>query len=456
MTSSDLPFASVANLAQAIATRQTSSSNVVAATLQRIQRLDPSLGAFLAVNPRLLAEARAADRAVAAGRQLGPLHGVPISLKDLILTRGMPTTAGSKAFTGRLPANRNAPLVRRLRRAGALLLGKTNLHEIAMGVTTVNEHFGPARNPWDTARVAGGSSGGSAVAVAAGLGAGSIGTDTRGSIRIPAACCGITGLKPTLGLVSTEDVIPLSWTLDHAGPMTRSVEDAAILLAALTGRSRDARTWQAALTRPVTGLRVGVCDYYLDPVDPVIRSAVQEAIAAFGQSGCALRPITIRELDGAQAASAVITGAEAIAYHDQTLRDRPEGYGPMVRQRLERGYDLKAIDLARAERKRLALIAAFDEVFREVDLLIGASIAVLPPRIEDRAPGLLDAFTRLNSPQNMAGLPALVLPCGMSPEGLPLAMQMIAARGREDVLFAAGAHWQRETDWHQRRPPGLE
>jgi len=456
MTAADLPFATIADLARAIAERRISSAEAAAATLARIQRLDPALGAFLALNPRLLADARAADGAATAGRRLGSLHGVPISVKDLILTRGMPTTAGSRAFTGRLPATRDAPLVRRLRRAGALVLGKTNLHEIAMGVTTVNEHFGPARNPWDRDRVAGGSSGGSAVAVAAGLGAGSIGTDTRGSIRIPSACCGITGLKPTLGLVSTEGVMPLSWTLDHAGPMTRSVEDAAILLAALTGRARDGRTWQAALHRPVTGLRVGVCDYYLDGVDPVIRGAIEEAIAAFGRSGCALRPVTIPELDGAQEASAVITGAEAIAYHDEDLRAHPDGYGPMVRQRLERGYGLKAIDLVRAERKRLALTAGFEAVFGEVDLLIGASIAVLPPRIEDRAPGLLDAFTRLNSPQNMAGLPALVLPCGLSQEGLPLAMQLVAARGREDLLFSAGAHWQRETDWHRQRPSGLQ
>jgi aspartyl-tRNA(Asn)/glutamyl-tRNA(Gln) amidotransferase subunit A len=456
MTPADLPFASIPDLACAIAERRTSSVEVATIALERIRRFDPGLRAFLAVNPRLLTEARAADRAVAAGRRLGPLHGVPISVKDLILTRGLPTTAGSRAFLDRFPVDRDAPLVRRLRRAGALILGKTNLHEIAMGVTTINEHYGPARNPWDTTRVAGGSSGGSAVAVAAGLGAGSIGTDTRGSIRIPAACCGITGLKPTLGLVSTDGIMPLSWTLDHAGPMTRSVEDAAILLAALTGRGRDTRSSQAALVRPVTGLRVGICDYYLDGVDPVIGSAVQEAAARFGRSGCRVRPLTIPALEGAQAASAVITGAEAIAYHDETLRERPEGYGPVVRQRLERGYDLKALDLVRAERKRLALISAFDEVFREVDLLIGASIAVLPPRIEDRAPGLLDAFTRLNSPQNMAGLPALVLPCGMSPEGLPLAMQLIAARGREDVLLTAGSHWQRETDWHQRRPPGLQ
>lgn len=440
--------ATIAGLARAIASRSLSATELATTLLARIEQRNPALGAFLTVNPRLMDQARKADQAIAAGGPVGPLHGVPLSVKDIVLTRGMPTTAGSKAFAGRLPANRDAPVVRRLRRAGALILGKTNLHEIAMGVTTVNEHYGPARNPWDPSRVAGGSSGGSAVAVAAGMGPGSVGTDTRGSIRIPAACCGITGLKPTHGLVSTEGVIPLSWTLDHVGPMTRTVEDAALMLAAMTGRARDQGRYRDALRRPLAGLRLGVCDYYFDAVDPVIARAVEDAIGDFERRGATIRPVTIPALDGAQTASAVITGAEAITYHDERLHERPEGYGPMVRHRLERGYDLKAIDLVRAERKRRDLTLDFERVFGEVDLLIGASLAVLPPPIEQRGPGLLDAFTRLNSPQNMAGLPAMVVPCGISPGGLPLAMQLIAWRGREDLLFTAGAAWQRETDWH--------
>lgn len=446
--------ATIAGLARTIAARSLSVPELAAALLARIEQLNPALGAFLAVNPRLMDQARKADQAVATGAPVGPLHGVPLSVKDIILTRGMATTAGSKAFAGRLPANRDAPVVRRLRRAGALILGKTNLHEIAMGVTTVNEHYGPARNPWDRTRVAGGSSGGSAVAVAAGMGPGSVGTDTRGSIRIPAACCGITGLKPTHGLVSTEGVVPLSWTLDHVGPLTRTVEDAALMLGAMTGRARDLRRYRDALRHPVAGLRIGVCDYYLDGVDVEIAAAVQDAVTGFERRGAAVRPVTIPALASAQAASAVITGAEAIAYHDERVREQPEGYGPLVRQRLERGYDLRAIDLVRAERIRRALVLEFERVFGEVDLLVGASIAVLPPPIEERGPGLLDAFTRLNSPQNMAGLPAMVVPCGISSGGLPLAMQLIAWRGREEVLFAAGADWQRETDWHMRAAPG--
>lgn len=440
------------DVAGAIAARKVSPVEVMDAVLGAIERLEPRLHAFLALNPKARQEAVRAEGATRAGARLGPLHGVPVSVKDLILTRGMRTTAGSRTFGAGLPGTRDAPVVRRLRRAGAIIVGKTNLHEIAMGVTTDNEHFGPTRNPWDLERIPGGSSGGSAAAVAAGLGYGSVGTDTRGSIRIPAACCGITGLKPTRGLVATEDVVPLSWTLDHVGPMTRSAEDAALMLGVLSGRRGAVDRYLAAAALEVRSLRVGVAEYYLRDLDPEIGAAVQAALDWLRGEGAVVREVTVPELEGVLPASAVITSAEAVTYHDERLRGRPEGFGPLVRQRLENGYRLTAVELVRAERTRLALMAGFDRLFEAVDCVVGATIPIFPTRIGEPA-SIVDAMTRLNAPQNMAGLPAMSLPCGFSRSGLPIGLQVFANRTRDDVVLRVGGHFQRETDWHRRRPP---
>jgi aspartyl-tRNA(Asn)/glutamyl-tRNA(Gln) amidotransferase subunit A len=460
----DPALSNLRDLVRLVEARTLSPTEIADATLRRIARFEPELHAFIRRSDTVRDEARRVERALgrrtARTRDPLPLAGAPISIKDLILTRNSPTTAGSRTFGEGVASRHDAPVVARLRRAGAVIIGKTNLHEIAMGVTTVNEHFGASHNPWDRTRIAGGSSGGSAVAVAAGMGAASIGTDTRGSIRIPASCCGITGLKPTRGLVPTADVIPLSWTLDHVGPMTRTVEDAALLLGVLAGSTQRARRWLAAVEAPVSSLRVGLSPYYFTDIDAEIERAVREAIAVIERLAGPARPVEIAALDGAQPASAVITGAEAIAYHDARLRANPEGFGPLVRQRLARGAELTAIALVEAERTRAAVGEGFARAFREVDVLVAPTVAALPHRIgehavqiDGREANTLDAFTRLASPQNMAGLPALSIPCGFSAAGLPIGLQLIAAHGRDDVVLALGAAYQRETDWHLRRPP---
>ncbi len=437
--------------ARRIAAGQVSSLELTREALERIAARNPELNAFLHVNRRAEAEARRADRAVAAGRRLGGLHGVPISLKDIILTRDMPTTAGSRCFGDGLVGPMDAAVVRRLRRAGAVLLGKTNLHELAMGVTTVNEHFGPTRNPRDPGRVPGGSSGGSAAAVAAGMGLGSVGTDTRGSIRIPAACCGLVGLKPSYGLVDTEGVIPLSPTLDHVGPMTTTVVDAALMLGAMAGTPRQAARWLAAAegeTRPA--LRLGVCDWWLEGLAPGVEASVRDAIRAFADAGFEVWEVTIEGLAEAHAASGVITAAEALAFHQQRLEQNPEGIGPRVRARMQKAYDLTAVDYVRAQEAQALVMAGFAAAFHEVDCLIGATLPTLPPGIEEHTVRIgtqdvpvLDAFTRLNAVANMAGLPALSLPCAMPADGLPVGLQLIAAPGREDVVLALGAWYER-------------
>jgi Asp-tRNA(Asn)/Glu-tRNA(Gln) amidotransferase A subunit family amidase len=287
---------SVVEAARALAARKVSPVELVDATLRRIEQLNPRVNAFITIREAALDEARVAEGEIARGRK-APLLGVPISIKDLMLTRGDRTTAGSRIFGAGLESDHDAPAVARLRQAGAIIVGKNNLHEVALGVTNLNEHFGPARNPWDLTRVPGGSSGGSAIAVATGLGLASIGSDTRGSIRIPAACCGVTGFKPTFGLVSTDDVIPLAWSLDHVGPLTRSVEDAAHVVGCLAGPDALQR-YVAALRRPVREIRIGIGDYFMADLDPEIERAVSDAAQVFAAECGPVRSIALPELEG--------------------------------------------------------------------------------------------------------------------------------------------------------------
>lgn len=447
--------------ARLIARRRLSPVELLEAALARIEALQPTLNAFISVSAEpARAAARRAEARLTRGRpriaDLPPLLGVPLSVKDLILTRDAPTTAGSRVFGDGLTGEGDAPVVARLRRAGAVILGKTNLHEVAYGVTTENEHFGPARNPWDPTRIVGGSSGGSAAAVAAGMGAGSVGTDTRGSIRIPAACCGITGLKPTYGLIPTDGVVPLAPSLDHVGPMARSVEDTALLLGAMQGSRKATARRLAAVDHRQRRLRIGVSEFYLrDAERPVVR-AVEAALRAFRDLGWPVFEARLPTLEGALEASRVIVSAEALAFHDRFLRERPEAYGPRVRSRLESGRQLTAVELVRAEEQRVLLTAEYLRMFRGLDVLVGAALPVLPPRIGTttiRLGGtdlpISEAFCRYNAPQNLTGVPALVLPGPMS-AGLPIGVQLIAGWGREDLLLSAGAALQAATDWHLR------
>jgi aspartyl-tRNA(Asn)/glutamyl-tRNA(Gln) amidotransferase subunit A len=431
---------------------EVSAVEIAEAHLSRMEALEPGLNAFITRSPRAATDAAKAPA--------GPLTGVPISIKDLVLTRGMPTTAGSRTFGKGLPGKSDAPVLRRLRRAGAVLLGKNNLHELAMGVTSVNEHFGPVRNPWDRHRISGGSSGGSAVAVAAGIGAASVGTDTRGSIRIPAACCGVTGLKPTFGLIDTEGVVPLAHTLDHVGPITRSVEDAALMLGVMSGSKRNAARWMTAVdTAPDAALRLAICDSFFENIDAAIAAPVTEALEVFRRGGWSVESVEVPLLAEAHAASGIITSAEALAFHLDRLDANPEGIGPLVRSRLEKGRALTAVDYVRAELTRVLFTSHWIELFGRVDCVLAPVLAAFPPRIEEhqvtingRAGNTLDAFTRLTALANMAGIPALAIPCGFSAEGLPVSLQLIAASGREDIVLALGAWYQRETNWHARRP----
>jgi len=455
----DLTTLGLREAAALIGKRRLSPVELLEAVLARIDQ-HRQLGAFISVfaDSARLQAAEAVAR-LERRRPARSLEGIPVSIKDLILTKEGPTTTGSRAFGDGLPAGQDAAVVAKIRREGVVLLGKNNLHEVALGVTTVNEHFGPARNPWDPTRVAGGSSGGSAVAVAARLGPGSIGTDTRGSIRIPAACCGITGFKPSYGLIDTDGVLPLAATLDHVGPMTRSVEDAALLLGAMTGRPGFATRARRAVDRKPRRLTIAVADYFFVDADPEVTALVEKAVNQLQRQGHRLVATDIAELEPAMEASRVIVLAEAIAFHDEHLRRNPDGYGPNLRSRLEGGYQLSALQYVHAEERRVLLIAAYTELFRRVDCLLTPTLPIpaVPIGTQSVTLGghevsLSEAYCRYTAPENMTGVPALSVPCGFTKGGLPVGLQIVGGMGRDLEVLALGAEYQRISDWHRRSP----
>ena len=437
-------------LAELIRKRRISPVEVIDETLTRIEGLNPQFNAFIAVfGDQARQAARKAEQLVMRRKgSLPPLFGVPVSVKDIVLTTEAPTTAGSKIFGDGLVADRDATVVRHLRRAGAIIIGKTNLHEVALGVTSANEHFGPVRNPHDPTRVAGGSSGGSAVAVATGMGPLSVGSDTRGSIRIPASCCGVTGLKPTRGLVSTDGVVPLSPSLDHVGPIARSAVECALMLEAMAG-PRYAGRFVKAARKSAKGMRVGVSEFHLRDLDVAVQKPIEAALRRLKKLGCRLHDVRMPLLDEAHVASIAISASEAVAYHDRFLKTNPDAYGPLVRKRLQDAYKWTALDLLRAQETLKAVTAVFAGIFEKLDCLVGAVLPVEPPvigettvKVNGEAISVVDAFTRLNAPQNMAGVPAMSVPCGGDQE-LPVGLQIIGPLGRDDTVFRLAANYQR-------------
>ena len=433
---------------------------LTAACLERIERLEPTLNAFITVTAdAALDAARRAERELRSGRDRGPLHGIPIALKDHFETAGVRTTAGSKILADHVPA-RDAAIVTRLTEAGAIGLGKTNLHEWAFGVTNDNPHFGPTRNPWDPDRIPGGSSGGSAAALAAGCCFGALGTDTGGSIRIPAALCGIVGLKPTYGRVGLRGVIPLAWSLDHAGPMARCVRDVALLLQTIAGYDPEDPTsadvpvddYVGGLDGGAGGLRVGLAASTLDETDAEVADGVRTAADMLPSLGVRVEEVALPRPDLFAAPNPII-GADAAAYHRERLEQRPQDFGADVLERLRRGAAWSAVDYAIARRQEAELRSALESFFRGFDaLLLPTTPISAPVRTGQDALAAAARLTTFTSPFNRAGVPALSVLCGFTAKGLPIGMQVVAAPWRESTLLRIGHAYEQATDWHARWP----
>jgi len=432
--------------------------------LDRIQKINPRLDAYITVCDemamRMAAQAEA-EFCVKTKRKSrhdrGPLHGIPISLKDNIYTRDVRTTGGSKILKDFVPLH-DAPVVASLKKAGAVILGKTNMHEFAYGVTTENPHFGPTRNPWDMERIAGGSSGGSAAALAAGLCYGSIGTDTGGSIRIPASLCGVVGLKPGLGRVNATDVIPLSPTLDFVGPLARSVEDAALLLDPIFAWGKNERKLVAGTIPSPVARRtcVGIPkEFFLEVLDPEVEAAFDIAIHALKQSGVKVKEVSLPQIAETEEAGNLIAWAEATLYHQQAgwFPSRAGEYSEDVRVRLEMGTKVSAVSYLQAREFREKFKSLLLEVFTANDLDVLAvpttAIAATPigqdtVQIKGTAHPTRALLLRLNRPANLAGVPAISVPCGLTKSGLPAGLQLIAEWTDEPLLLEIARDFERE------------
>jgi aspartyl-tRNA(Asn)/glutamyl-tRNA(Gln) amidotransferase subunit A len=458
------------DLARMIATKVVSPVEIVRAHLDRIAALDGDLRAFITVSDEAaLAAARAAESALMSGQPVGPLHGVPYALKDLYDTAGLRTTGGSRIFADRVPA-RDATVTTRLARAGAILLGKLNMVEFAYGPEGLNPHYGHARNPWDAAthRMAGGSSSGSGVAVAAGLAPGALGSDTGGSIRIPASLCGITGLKPTYGRVSRAGVLPLAWSMDHAGPMTRSAADCALMLGAMAGYDpADPSTsvlpvpdYLGALTGEVRGLRVGLLRAgFLDAAAPEVRAAVEAAARTLAGAGAVVDEVHLETAPHVAAAALAVVAVEALAYHADLLRSRGAEYDPDVARRLRTGAYVSGRHYVRAQQVRALVRADVDAALARRDVLLAPATPVPAPPVDARQVVLGDgagdvraALLRFTRPFNLSGHPACALPCGFTADGLPVGLQLVGRPFDEVTVLRAADAFQRLTDFHTRRP----
>ena len=427
--------------------------------LERISRLQPGINAYLTITAdAAIAQATQAEKEISRGHCRGVLHGIPISLKDLIYTRGIRTTAGSKILKRFVPKE-NAAIVNRLLECGCVFLGKTNLHEFAFGATNVNPHYGPVRNPWDTGRISGGSSGGSAASVVSAQALASFGTDTGGSIRIPSAACGCVGLKPTYGRVPMSGILPLAASLDHAGPLSRCVMDAAYLLNAVA----EPRLWNtdplrasAEIRNGVKSFRIGIPrQFFFDHIRTDVRQAVLASIGIFEQLGAKITELNLAGMEETAALASEITGDEAFAHHEKWLKQRPQDYGKDVRLRLEQSSKTTAAVYIGARQKLLAYSERFASALNKVDVLLTPTLPVTAPgigqneiRIGNVTENVRTALLRLTRPGNLSGLPAISVPCGFSSDGLPIGLQLIGRRFEETTLLRAAYAYEQATPWH--------
>ncbi len=438
---------------RALEKRKISAKELTREALYRIERLNPALNAFITVT-KLPARARAgmADLQMSKGLYRGPLHGIPIAHKDCFATQGILTTGGSKIMAGRVP-DRSAAVVTQLDEAGAVLCGKTNLHELCYGITSTNPHFGAVHNPWDLTRIPGGSSGGSAAAVAAGLVFAATGTDTGGSIRVPASFCGVVGLKPTYGAISRRGCLPLGITLDHVGPIARTVRDVEAVYEAIGGNT-------LSVVPDVPDLRVGVPEnFFFDRLAPEVMAAIRHAVQTLAALGAEVKEVRVPDMEELNAIGRLTLSAEASSVWRRQLALRPQDFGEDVRAALEQGCKVLATDYLEAQRRRRLVSRKLAALWSEVDCLLTPVTPTTAPRIGEtmiRIGGIEEDLrvgsTRLVRPFNVLGWPALAMPCGFSDAGLPIGVQLVAPPYCEGTLFMAGSVLEDALDLTARRP----
>ncbi|MGH3096807.1 MAG: amidase [Streptosporangiales bacterium] len=464
----DLPaFPSIGQLGKQLRDRELSPVELTQQALDAAQRNEDLLHAFILIDhDGAIDRARQMEAEMHRGSWRGPLHGVPLAVKDNLYVAGQRTTMGSKIHRDFVP-DYTATAVQRLLDAGAIIVGKTNMHEYALGGTTDNPHFGTCCNPWDPGRIPGGSSGGSAVAVATGTVPATLGSDTSGSIRIPAAMCGVPGLKPTYGRVSRYGCFPEAWTLDTVGPIASHVEDLAILLDAISGADTQdpstlpapATSTAAHLTRSIEGLVIGIAeDFYFTDIDPDVERLVRAALDQLRDMGARIQPIQIPSLKDCRYALTIIDTAETTTVHHHQLRTRPQDYGDDVRLLLECGALPTAVDYLRAQQVRQLIKDDVARTFTQVDAIIGPTVPIKVPHIGDQTTELdgrqvdvIDNLIRLLGPANLVGLPSLSVPCGLV-DGLPVGMQIIAPAGREQTALNVAAAYERCNPLNGQRP----
>jgi aspartyl-tRNA(Asn)/glutamyl-tRNA(Gln) amidotransferase subunit A len=456
---SDLAWMTIEEVAPLVATRAVSPRDLLESVFRRIQQYNSTLNAYMTLDlERARADAQRAEAEILHDRHRGPLHGIPIALKDNIWTAGLRTTAGSKILADFVPAE-DATVVRRLRRAGAVIVGKTNMSEFAYGATNNNAHYGPTRNPWNLERTTGGSSGGSAAAVAAGLAFAALGTDTGGSIRIPSALCGVVGLKPTFGVVSCHGTMPLVPPYDHVGPIARSPADAALMLKAIAGRHRRG---PRAASKPLRGIPPDTAaagrafqlgrprDYYFDRLAPDVARCIDRALAEIEGAGAIVREVRLADLQQATDRCTPFAYAQATTVHRRMgyFPARARDYGADVLDRLQRGAEVLAIDCAAAEEARRTIRAEFAAALANVDAIIAPTVPIGAPaigrptvRIGHEEESVRNALIRLNRPANIAGLPSLTVPCGFDADGLPVAVQFVGRAFSEATLLQVASFY---------------
>ncbi len=449
----DIVSLSLSDQRDLVKSKEVNASDLAESCFRQIEKLNPLLNAFITVIPP--------EKDILPPSGSMPLYGIPVAVKDLYNTKGIRSTSGSKFFAEHIPQE-DAFVVQKIKKAGAQIIGKTNTHEIALGVTNNNPHYGACKNPWDLTRTPGGSSGGSAVAVATGMAMAALGTDTGGSIRIPAALCGVVGLKPTYGRVSLRGILPLSWNLDHAGPITRKVEDAALMLQVMGGYDElDPITVKTLPGDYYSHLKDGMKDRkmalaigsFIEEADPEVLEAIRKAAQVLKEEGASIVEVDVDFLREAAIANALMTQADGAAFHRERLKEHPDWFGADVRSRLETGAAFTSTEYILARRTQAEVKRRCELLFDEYDTLLLPTTPITAPVLEgENAVERARQLTRFTAPFNLTGMPALSVPCGFSKEGLPIGLQIVSRAWNETGILRAGYTFQQATDWHKKKP----